>query len=269
MKDIEHITGLDLYLEFAKDCALNAGELLLRYFRTSEFKVDTKLNITDVVTTADRESEFLIKTMIKKRFPDHGILAEETGESKEGGDWRWVIDPLDGTTNFSQGLPVFCVSIALEYKGEPVVGVVYAPYLREMFYAVKGLGAYLNGDRITCGKKVSLAESVVATGFPYDKVSNSDNNTAEVSRIVPKIRGLRRAGSAAVDMAYVAAGYYDAYWELNLKRWDVAAGIVIAKESGANICSIREDRNQSVLVSSPGIYEGMLSLLDTPFVKPL
>ena len=241
------------YLDAAMEMAKGAGEIQMRYFRMPALESETKQNAFDVVTVADKESERYIKSYIASHFPDHGIIAEESGADHSDRDWRWVVDPLDGTTNFSNGLPIFSVSIALEYKGEAVVGVVYAPYLRELFHAVKGSGAYLNGRRIHCSAKTDLAQAVVATGMPYDRAVNPDNNLAEIERVVCKVRGTRRLGSAAIDLCYAAAGFYDAYWELNLQRWDVAAGTLIAREAGAIVESIRSDRNHSLLVAAPGI----------------
>ncbi len=251
-------------LDFAIGIARAAGQIQLEYFRSCKFDIDTKLNTYDVVTTADKESENLIISMIQRNYPTHGIISEEAGTKDGNLDYRWVIDPLDGTTNFSQGLPVFSVSIALEYNEETVIGVVYAPYLNELFYAIKGEGAFFNGKKIRCSTKTNLEEAVVSTGFPYDKRENPDNNIKEISKVAPRVRGLRRMGSAAVDMCYVAAGYFDAYWELNLKRWDVAAGSLIAMEAGANVFSLRENRNHSILVTTPGICNAMLEILLTP-----
>lgn len=255
-------------LESAISMARAAGKIQLDYFRSSKFNVDTKLNIYDVVTTADKESENTILSMIHQFYPTHGILAEETGTDIKDSDYCWVIDPLDGTTNFSQGLPIFCISIAVEYKKETVVGVVFAPYLNELFYSIRGEGAFFNGKKIRCAEKNKLNEAVVSTGFPYDKRDNPDNNIVEITKVAPRVRGLRRMGSAAIDICYVAAGYFDAYWELNLKRWDVAAGCLIAEEAGAKVFSLRENRNHSILVTSPGICNPMLEILLTPNIHP-
>lgn len=249
------------YLPAAIEIARTAGEVLLAHFRTDYLEMHTKSNNCDLVTSADQASERIIKDTIHALFPEHGILSEESGEENFDREWRWVVDPLDGTTNFSQGLPPFSVSIALEHNGESVVGVVYAPYLGELFHAVKGWGAFLNGKPIHCSQKSQLSHAVLATGVPYDKNENPDNNLSEIMRVVPDVRAIRRLGSAAIDLAYTAAGFYDAYWELNLKRWDVAAGVLIAREAGAKLTSIRSDRNFSLLASSPLLYDSMLRLL--------
>ncbi len=249
------------FLAAALVMAENAGRIQMNYFRKAGLELTTKLNDSDVVTVADKESERFMLDYIKEHFPEHGVISEESGRSHDDREWRWVIDPLDGTTNFSAGLPAFCVSIALEHDREAVVGVVYAPYLRECFYAVNGAGAWLNGQRIRCSEKAALSTAVVATGMPYDRNENPDNNLAEISRVALKVRGVRRMGSAAIDLCYTAAGFFDAYWELNLNRWDVAAGQLIATEAGAVVESIRDNRNHSVLATTPALLPSIRPLL--------
>ncbi|MDE6335413.1 MAG: inositol monophosphatase [Muribaculaceae bacterium] len=255
-------------LDNAISMAREAGEILLSYFRGNALEVTSKLNDYDIVTTADKASERHIISSIRSLFPTHSIITEEAGELCGESELRWVIDPLDGTTNFSQGLPVFSVSIAVEHNTKPIVGVVFAPYLNELFYSVEGKGAYLNGKKLKCSNKERLEEAVVVTGIPYDKRDNPDNNIKEVSKVAPKVRGLRRMGSAALDLCYVAAGFFDAYWELNLKRWDVAAGTLIAQGAGAKLFSIRENRNHSILMAAPGVCDKMLEILLTPNLHP-
>lgn len=248
-------------LDAAMTMAAMAADIQMRYFRKDGLEQSTKLNDSDVVTIADKESEACILSYIRGHFPGHGIISEESGREHEEREWRWVIDPLDGTTNFAMGLPAFSVSIALERNGDAVAGVVYAPYLGECFHAVKGAGAWLNGKRIHCSDKSQLSKAVVATGMPYDRSDNPDNNLAEISRAALGVRGIRRLGSAALDLCYTAAGFFDAYWELNLNRWDVAAGQLIATEAGAVIESLRQRRNHSILVSNPSLHEAMSRLL--------
>ena len=241
--------------------AEEAGKIHLHYFRTNNLEQATKLNDSDVVTIADKESEAFILNFIHQHFPLHGIISEESGREHEEREWRWVIDPLDGTTNFSMGLPAFCVSIALEHNREAVLGVVYAPYLGECFYAVKGMGAWMNGKSIHCSDKAELSKAVVATGMPYDRNENPDNNLAEICRVALRVRGVRRMGSAAIDLCYTAAGFFDAYWELNLNRWDVAAGQLVAEETGVIVKPIRNGRNHSVLAACPNIYPAISKIL--------
>lgn len=241
--------------------AEEAGNIHMHYFRKSNLEQSTKLNDSDVVTIADKEAEASILKFIHEHFPSHGIISEESGRNHDEREWRWVIDPLDGTTNFAMGLPAFCVSIALEYKEETVLGVVYAPYLGECFYAVKGAGAWLNGNSIHCSDKAEMSKAVVATGMPYDRNDNADNNLAEICRMALRVRGIRRMGSAAIDLCYTAAGFFDAYWELNLNRWDVSAGQLIAAEAGVIIESIRANRNHSILASNPILHSAVRQIL--------
>ena len=223
----------------------------------------TKSNVSDVVTRADRESEELIVRSILERYPTHAILGEEGGARGDAAsEWRWVVDPLDGTTNYSQGLPVFCVSIALQYRGETVVGVVYAPYLRELFTAVRGGGAWCRrGDgepvRLHVSTKQRLDCSVVATGFPYDKSENPDNNSDNVARILPHVRDVRRMGAAAYDLSCVAAAMLDGFWELNLHEWDVCAASLLVIEAGGVVESLRADRGVSPVAGSAALVEQM------------
>lgn len=252
---------LDTYLLSAIEWARAAGLAHLRHFRKGNLHIKTKANEADIVTVADAEAEQAVISGIHTLYPSHSILSEESGETDGSSPFRWVIDPLDGTTNFSSGLPFFTVSIALEYEGEAVVGVVYAPYLGELFTAVKGGGAWLNGEQIHCSENGRFERAVVSTGFPIDKNVNPDNNVDNLSRVVPHVRGLRRIGSAALDISYVAAGFLDAYWEMNLHRWDVAGALLIASEAGAVAENYRDDRGISVLVASPGLFPQLRPLI--------
>lgn len=254
---------MDRLLLDVLQCARMAGKVHLEYFRSADLKISAKLNESDIVTAADKASEAVIIDFVHNNYPSHSILSEESGEEAHDGDYTWVVDPLDGTTNFSAGLPEFCVSIGIRHRGETIIGVVFAPYLNEMFHAVIGGGAYLNGEPIHTGLKSDIHEAVVATGFPVDKNVSADNNMDNVERVLPEVRGLRRLGAAAVDISYVAAGILDAYWELNLHEWDVCAGLLIASEAGAVCHHFRNDRNISVLVASPLIAEIMLPMLST------
>lgn len=243
----------DRLLLDAIECARRAGKVQLDYFRTANLGITAKLNDSDIVTVADKLSEAVILEFVHEHYPSHSILSEESGCESREGDYEWVVDPLDGTTNFSAGLPSFCVSIGIRHKGVTVVGVVYAPYLDELFHAVRGEGAYLNGKRIMVSSTTDIHKAVVSTGFPVDKNVSADNNMDNVARVLPLVRGLRRLGAAAVDICYVAAGILDAYWELNLHEWDVCAGLLIAEEAGATTVHFRTDRNVSVLVATPAI----------------
>ena len=247
--------------------AYEAGEIMLKYFRAKSLESEVKSNSSDVVTEVDRNVETFVRKAIKDLYPAHGIISEESQPIPSKGDWYWVVDPLDGTTNFSQGLPVFNISIGIEKNGETVVGVVYAPYLREMFFAVKGCGAFFNGEQIHVSQKKNLETAVVATGLPYDKKDNPDNNLKEVACVAPEVRGLRRLGSAALDMAYVAAGFFDAYWELDLKQWDISAGMLLVREAGGDIFHLRRNRNYSILACAQTLASPLLEILLTPTIK--
>jgi len=248
-------------LEASIDMAHIAGDVQLGYFRTGHLRVDTKLNESDIVTEADKASEAVLLKYIREYFPSHSILSEESGISGEESDYQWVIDPLDGTTNFRSGLPNFSVSIGVKHLGETVVGVVFAPYLHEMFTAVKGQGAKLNGQPIHCSSIPTLGRSVLATGFPVDKNVNPDNNLDNVARLLPKIRGLRRLGSAAIDICYAAAGFLEGYWEMNLHEWDVCAGLLIASEAGCSHGYFRPDRNICAVVAAPQLFPSIVKEL--------
>lgn len=250
------------YLTKALQWAKEAGDVTLRYFRNPELKSVTKQNDFDVVTEADKAAERVIMENISREFPSHSILSEESGTTcNPDSEWLWVIDPLDGTTNFNQGLPIYSISIALQHRGETVVGVVYAPYLGEMFHAAKGEGAFLNGQPLHCRENERLSTMVVATGMPYDRDRHPDNNLDNISRVCMQVRGIRRIGSAAIDLAYTAAGYFDAYWELNLNLWDIAAGALIVREAGGVVESIRPNRNHSIMAGSEkslNVFRGLI-----------
>lgn len=241
--------------ELAIGWAKEVGKIHLSYFRGTNLGIETKSNIFDVVTRADKQGEAFLLEQIQKFFPGHGILGEESGVHSGTGDYLWVLDPLDGTNNFSQGLPVFTVSIGLQYKGEAIIGVVYAPYFDEMYTAVKGQGAFLNGKRLRVSDKSALEESVLGTGFPYDKDINPDNNAGNLAAILPHLRGVRRMGSAAYDLACVAAGFLDGYWELALHSWDICAGALLVEEAGGIIRPFREDRGISIIAGNEALVK--------------
>lgn len=251
------------YLEFAVGLARRAGAIQMAHFRGGDLSVETKSNLFDVVTRVDRECEALIARSLAERFPDHALLGEEGGlRGRVDSEWRWVVDPLDGTTNYSQGLPVFTVSIALQRNGQPVVGVVYAPCVDELYTAVRDGGAWL-AERgreprpIHVAGKEDLHTAVLVTGFPYDKETNADNNLDNVTRLLPHIRGLRRIGSAAYDLCCVAAGWTDGFWELALHEWDVAAGVLIVTEAGGVVESLRDNRGVSIAAGNRRMVDTM------------
>jgi myo-inositol-1(or 4)-monophosphatase len=212
--------------------AREAGALLMRYFRQRigyELKGEA-----DLVTRADRESEALIVGHIRERWPEHNIIGEEGTRDENGSEWRWYIDPLDGTTNFAHGFPVFAVSMALEHRGEMVAGIVYDPSRNEMFAAEKGSGATLNGERIHVSTTAELKRSLLATGFPSYK-RHDNPNIHFYHQLTLRSHGIRRPGSAALDLTTVAAGRVDGYWEFNLHPWDTAAGVLLVHEAGGKV----------------------------------
>lgn len=238
-------------LELAITWVREAGKIHLSYFRGNDLDIHTKSNVYDVVTRVDKESEALLITRILEKYPQHAILGEESGAHTGKEDYRWVLDPLDGTNNFSQGLPVFTVSIGLQYKEETILGVVYAPYFDELYTALKGQKAYMNGRLLHVSNKTDLEHSVLGTGFPYDKDINPDNNASNLAAILPHLRGIRRMGSAAYDLCCTAAGWLDGYWELGLGLWDMCAGALIVEEAGGIVMPFRENRGISIVAGNP------------------
>lgn len=247
--------SIEQALELAITWAKEVGKIQMSYFRGNHLDIHTKSNVYDVVTRADKESEDYLIKEIKHHYPDHAILGEESGEHVGTADYRWVVDPLDGTNNYSQGLPIFTVSIGLQKGGETLLGVVYAPYLDELYVGVKGVGAWLNGRMLRVAQKRDLAHSVLCTGFPYDKDVNPDNNAANLAAILPYIRGVRRQGSAAYDLCCVAAGWLDGYWELALNLWDICAAALIVEEAGGVVERFRENRGISIVAGNTTIVE--------------
>ncbi len=220
------------FIPVMEEIAREAGSLLMGYFQRRvavEYKGEA-----DLVTIADRTSETLIRERIRQRWPSHDILGEEEGLVDTGSEYRWYIDPLDGTTNFAHGYPVFCVSMALEHRGERIAGVVYDPTRDEVFSAERGGGAFLNHQSIRVSKIDKLSETLVATGFPSHK-RHKNPNIFFYHQITLRTHGVRRAGSAALDLCYVAAGRFDGFWEFNLNPWDTAAGVLIAEEAGGTV----------------------------------
>ena len=245
---------LDEILLAAVDMARQAGQIHLRHFRSGHLGVEVKKNEADIVTIADKESERVILDAIHRLYPGHAILSEESGDDGTTADFQWVVDPLDGTTNYTAGLPVFSVSIGVKYRGERVVGVVYDAYTDELFTAVRGEGAMLNGRPIHVRDNDRLERAVVSMGFPVDKKTNSDNNSANFLRVLPETRAMRRIGSAAIDLCYVAAGFLDAYVEFALHEWDVCAGLLILEEAGGRYKDFHPSRPIAVLAASAAIF---------------
>jgi myo-inositol-1(or 4)-monophosphatase len=221
-------------LDFVRDVAARAGAILAEgAFRAHE--AERKRTAVDLVTDYDKRSEALIVAAIQARFPDDLIVAEESATSIGSAGRRWLVDPLDGTTNFAHGLPFFCVSIGLEVGGRAELGVVAAPALGWTFFGARGQGAFFNDKRMSVSATETLQDSLLATGFPYDSSTSPRNNFDEFVRLYKRTQGVRRAGAAALDLCMTAAGWFDGYWELKLKPWDVCAGALFVEEAGGRV----------------------------------
>lgn len=253
---------IDELMRGAIAVAWRVGDVQLRHWRKADFAVEEKGRASDIVTQVDKACEALVVDEVSTLGPGVGLLSEECGLINPGAEWQWVVDPLDGTTNYNCGLPLFNVSIGIRHHGTTVGGVVYAAALGELFTATLGGGAHLEGrGPIHPSPVADLPHAVVSTGFPVDKDVNPDNNLAELSRVMPRVRGVRRLGSAALDICYVAAGFLDAYWELNLHEWDVCAAELIAREAGAVTSRYRLDRGIAFMAANPALAPPLLSLL--------
>jgi len=223
-------------LNFARTLALEAGPILLNGFRSKDTVISYKSR-TDLVTNIDKESEKFLFNRISDQFPAHAIIAEEGSRKDTPGGYLWYVDPLDGTNNFAHGLPFFCISLGVysAEAGKIIAGVVYNPFLNEMFTATRGKGSFLNGERIGVSSLADIGICLVGTGFPYNKENMETNNTREFNRFLPRIQGIRRMGSAALDLCCVASGRLDGYWEGRLNAWDTAAGSLIVEEAGGAV----------------------------------
>ncbi len=253
----------------AIEAALSAGEFLKKLYRTdvqTNYKGDR-----NPVTLADLESQKIIKQIISKNFKNSVFLAEEEFNElninyyKNYEDYLWIIDPLDGTVNFRKGFPFFCVSIALQYKKEIVLGVIYSPILNELFIAEKGSGAYLNDKRIYVSKNDNLKTSVLATGFSYALVSNPEPHISFFKELSIRTEAVRRAGSAAIDLAYVAAGIFDGFWEFDLNPWDTAAGFLLVLEANGIVTTYKNQYysiyDKTIVASNGLIHKYMIDIL--------
>lgn len=249
------------------DVAIAAARLAGNY-QHQRFALPIEIGLKgdkNLVTEIDRESERLIVGYILSRFPDHTIVAEEGEYPPANALFRWIIDPLDGTTNYAHGFPWFCASIALESAGELVAGVIYNPVYDELFTAYKGGGAWMNGQRLTVSSRAPLESALLGTGFPYDCATDPANNFDNFISFQKAARGIRRAGAAALDLAYVAAGRLDGFWELKLKPWDVAAGVLMVREAGGRVTtfdgSIYDVADHRIVASNGHVHEEMIALL--------
>jgi len=223
--------------------ARKAGRSLVKDFREVENLQVSMKGAGDFVTKADREAERIIKEELRGARPSYGWLGEETGEEAgEDPTRRWIVDPLDGTTNFLHGLPHWAISIALEHKGEIVSGVIFDPAKDEMFQAEKGQGAFMNETRLRVSGRRHMAEAIFATGVPFGTKKTLPATLKDLAKLMPACAGVRRWGAAALDLAYVAAGRYDGFWERELQPWDIAAGLIVVREAGGFVAPVREGR---------------------------
>ncbi len=245
--------------------ATKAARGLVRDFGETENLQVSKKGPADFVTTADKKAEEVLVAGLTKARPRFGFLLEEGGKI-EGADTsnRWIIDPLDGTTNFLHGIPHFSISIALERDGEPVAGVIYEPITDQMFWAEKGQGAYLNGRRIRVSARRRLEESLFATGIPFAGKQDHDRFLSQLKAVMAVSAGVRRFGSAALDLAYVAAGRYEGFWEFGLHPWDIAAGIVLVREAGGFVTDIGGGgmmESGEILAANDSLHGPLLKIL--------
>ena len=248
--------------------ARKAGRSLVKDFREVENLQVSVKGAGDFVSRADREAERIIKEELCGARPNYGWLGEETGE-EPGKDptRRWLVDPLDGTTNFLHGLPHWAVSIALEHKGEIIAAVIFDPAKDELFVAEKGNGAFMNDQRLRVSGRSRMIESIFATGVPFGGRGTLPATLKDLARLMPLTAGVRRWGAAALDLAYVAAGRYDGYWERGIHSWDVAAGILLVREAGGFVEGLREDDNPlesgRIIAANAAIFEGFARVIRT------
>jgi myo-inositol-1(or 4)-monophosphatase len=251
-------------LSYLANLALQAGEIQ-RAGYNKDHEVGYK-GVIDLVTEVDHQSEAYLLGEVQRDFSGHHIFSEESGIIQGSDEHVWYIDPLDGTVNYAHHVPVFCVSIGYAYKGELTLGAVYDPLRDEMFIAERGSGAYRNGRRLRASAATELQKSLLVTGFPYDTWNTPRDNFANFERFAKLSQGVRRLGSAALDLCYVASGRFDGYWELSLNPWDVAAGGLLCEEAGAKVTNISGGADyisspQSILAAAPGIHARMLEEL--------
>ena len=250
--------------ETAIEAAREAGKYALERIGNLG-KIEHKEGISNLVTDVDRRCERIIIDRIKKEFPSHSILAEESGEKTEDETFRWIIDPLDGTTNYSHGLPVFCISIGVLSGGSVKVGVVYVPTMNELFVAEEGKGAFLNGEAIKVSKQESVQDSLIATGFAYSAAGKREN-LEYFQKMLESAQAVRRLGSAAIDLCYVACGRFDGFWELGLNPWDTAAGQLIVTEAGGKVTLLDgkpfDIYQKTVVATNSKIHKELLTLLN-------
>ena len=246
--------------------AVQAGAVQLKHFFNGEFKISSKEGINNLVTEADHAAEKAIIEVIQQDYPDHFILSEETGEIKTSSEYKWIIDPIDGTVNFANGIPICCVSIGLEKAGKLILGAVYNPLMDELFFAQTGFGASLNDKKITVSDKTEVIKSCLVTGFPYTYLDTPNGPLQVFEKLIRKGIPVRRLGSAAIDLCWVAAGRFDGFYEHKLQAWDSAAGSLIVQEAGGTVTDFKGDAyspyQPHILATNGKIHEELRSYVN-------
>jgi len=254
-------------LNIAVKAARRAGDIIVQASRNLDLLNVSKKSHSDFVSEVDRTAEDAIIRILRESYPDHAILAEESGASGDiqNTEFQWIIDPLDGTTNFLHGFPQYSVSIALKHKGILTKAVVYNPNNNELFTASKGGGAYLNNQRLRVSKRIRLEDCLIGTGIPFRDLTHMDAYLNIFKDIIPRVAGIRRPGSAALDLSYVAAGRYDGFWEIGLAPWDMAAGVLMIKEAGGLVGDLEGDdtylESGQILAGNPKIFSQLLQVI--------
>ena len=247
------------------EATLAGAKILQKYFN-GQFSISSKTGVNDLVTQADKEAEEVIIQTIRQRFPEHYILSEEAGALESSSNTKWIIDPIDGTVNFAHGIPICCVSIGLEQDGEMIMGAVYNPLMNEFFFAEKGWGASLNDKKINVSAKEELGRSCLVTGFPYSYLDMPNGPLQVFEKLIRQGIPVRRLGSAALDLCWVAAGRFDGFYEHNLKAWDSSAGFLIVQEAGGTVTDFKGDKyspyQPSIVATNRKIHEELLQAVN-------
>lgn len=242
-----------------------SGKILQQYFN-GPFEVSSKSTVNDLVTEVDKKSETAIINIIRETYPDHFILSEEVGEMKTDSSVKWIIDPIDGTVNYANGIPICCVSIGVEKDGEMILGAVYNPFMNEFFLAEKGQGATLNGKPIQVSTKADVSTSCLVTGFAYQWQDSANNPLQVLERVIKKGIPVRRLGSAAIDLCWVACGRFDGFYEHHLQAWDSAAGYLIVEEAGGKVTDFSGNRyspyQKEILATNGHIHSALQDLVN-------
>ena len=256
---------LSKYKQVMFEAADEAAKIQLEYFDT-DIEIGRKRDYNDLVTEVDRKCESKIIEVVNNYFPDHNLLGEEGGDLEKRSDYVWIVDPIDGTVNYAHSVPIYCVSIALEIKGEVVLGIVYSAMTREKFWAEKGKGAYLNDKKILVSETEYLIDGLLVTGFPYGSKENMDHCIDHFVNFIKMGLPVRRLGSAAMDICYLACGRFDGFWEVSLNAWDVAAGVLILNEAGGKVTDFKGNAysiygKQILATNGRKIHDEMIEVL--------